>query len=146
MLVDNFIRNFSSWWLLGTRNFGSWGWTMADLSNQYVACGLLGGLISLFFFIGSISRSFARLGVARNLVDGNLKQQWLLWLLGASLFAHVVAFFGVSYWDQMQVAWLVLLALISAATYTILPATAVVPAEMVNNFSIQALKVTNTTR
>jgi hypothetical protein len=35
--------------------------------------------------------------------------------LGSALFAHVVAFVGISYWDQTQVVWYGLLAAISAA-------------------------------
>ena len=37
ILVDNFIRHFSDWWLLGFKYYDSWGWDMWDLSNQYVS-------------------------------------------------------------------------------------------------------------
>ena len=43
------------------------------------------------------------------------KQAWLLWCLGAALFAHVIAYFGIGYFDQMQFAWFALLASISTA-------------------------------
>jgi hypothetical protein len=39
--------------------------------------------------------------------------------LGASLFANVVAFFGISYFDQTIVAWYALLAMIYAATISV---------------------------
>jgi hypothetical protein len=45
-----------------------------------------------------------------------IKQQWLFWLFGTALYANVMAFFGVSYWDQMGAAWLALLAMISVVT------------------------------
>ena len=38
-----------------------------------------------------------------------------MWALGSALFAHVVSFFGISYFDQTIVAWYALLAMISAA-------------------------------
>lgn len=116
-LVDLFIRNFSDWWLLGTKDYDKWGWDMWDLSNQYVAYGLTGGLVTLFFFIAIISRSFGRLGTARKFAGGDRRQEWFLWSLAAALFAHVVAYFGIGYWDQTQDAWFALLAMISAATY-----------------------------
>lgn len=116
-LVDNFIRHFGDWWLLGAKNYNQWGWDMWDLSNQYVGYGLAGGLVTLVFFIAIISRSFGKLGTARKFVEGDRKQEWFLWSLGAALFAHVVAYFGTGYWDQTAVAWYALLALISTATY-----------------------------
>jgi hypothetical protein len=114
MLVDNCIRRFSSWWLLGVKDFGDWGWDMFDTSNQYVAVAENGGLISLVFFIAIISRSFGKLGTARKWISGNRKQEWLLWALGAALFAHVIAYIGISYADQSKFAWYVLLAMICA--------------------------------
>jgi hypothetical protein len=115
MLVDNCIRHFSSWWLIGTKDFGSWGWDMWDLSNQYVSQALTGGLATLVLFIATISRSFGGLGAARKRVEGDRKQEWFLWFLGAALLSNVVAYFGISYFDQTQVAWYALLAFICAA-------------------------------
>ena len=114
-LVDHFIRGFGDWWLLGSRNYDTWGWDMWDLTNQYVAMGLGGGLVTFIYFLAIISRSFRRLGTVRRLVEGDRKQEWFVWSLAAALFAHVVAFFGISYFDQMQVAWFALLAMISVA-------------------------------
>ncbi len=115
VLVDNCIRYFSSWWLIGTKDFATWGWCSADLSNQFVSTALTGGLGALVFFIATISRSFGKLGTARKRVEGDRKQEWFLWSLGAALFANVMAFWGISYFDQTQVAWYALLAFICAA-------------------------------
>ena len=41
-LVDNFIRRFSDWWLIGTRNNADWGYYMWDVDNAYVAAGVGG--------------------------------------------------------------------------------------------------------
>lgn len=117
-LIDVFVRHFFDWWLVGTRDIGSWGWSMWDLSDMYVSKGESGGLISLIFFIAIITRSFGRIGKARKSVQGR-KREWFMWLLGAALYANVMAFFGVSYWDQTAAAWFVLLAIISAATVSI---------------------------
>jgi hypothetical protein len=119
-LVDQFIRHFSDWWLLGIRETASWGWDMWDTQNQYVSVGQSGGLIAFILFIAVISRSFGKLGDARKVVAGDREREWFLWFLGAALFAHVVAFFGVNYFDQTRVAWFISLAMISAATAPIL--------------------------
>ncbi len=114
-LVDQFVKHFSDWWLIGTRDSGSWGWDMWDQQNQYVNIGETGGLAALVLFIAVISGQFARIGNARRTAEGT-KREWLFWFLGAALFANVVAFFGANYFDQSKVAWFILLAMISAAT------------------------------
>lgn len=116
MLVDMFIRHFNDWWLLGVKDYNTWGQDMWDLGNQFVACGFTGGLVTLILFIATISLSFGKLGTARKCSEGDREYEWLLWLLGVSLFAHVVAQFGIGYFDQLQMAWYALLAMITAAT------------------------------
>ncbi len=115
MLVDSCIRHFGDWWLLGFKNYDQWGWDMWDLSNQYVSFALTGGLVTLALFIGVICRSFGLLGKARKFVEGDREKEWFLWCLCAALLSHVVAYFGVVYFDQMQFVWFALLAIISAA-------------------------------
>jgi len=115
MLVDNCIRHFTDWWLLGTKDYANWGWDMFDLCDEYVVRALTGGFLTFFFFIAIICWSFGKIGTARKLAAGNRKQEWLLWALGASMLAHVMAYFGISFFDQTQVEWFMLLAIISVA-------------------------------
>ncbi len=124
-LVDQFITHFFDWWLIGVKETGSWGWGLWDTQNQFVSVGEGGGLIAFILFVAMISRSFARLGNARKAMDGDKKQEWFMWLLSAALFSHIVAFFGVNYFDQTKCAWFLLLAMISAATAPLLGASAV---------------------
>jgi hypothetical protein len=114
-LIDQFINHFSSWWLIGTKDAATWGWDMWDAQNMYVSVGEVGGLVALVFYILVISRSFSRLGKARRRA-ASTKQQWLIWFLGAALFANVVAFFGVNYFDQSRMAWFALISMICACT------------------------------
>jgi hypothetical protein len=125
MLIDQCIRHFTDWWLIGTNAAGTWGWDMWDLSNQFVAEAETGGLLTVICFILVISRSFGRIGKARKAVEGDRNQEWLLWCLGSALFAHTVGYFGVSYFDHTKIAWFALLASIAAATAPILAAQAV---------------------
>ncbi len=116
-LVDNCIRHFSDWWLLGYKNYGSWGWDMWDLSDQYVAVCLTGGLITFIIFIGLLSRSFGGLGMARKRLAAprERKAEWFCWCLGCALLGHVVGWFGCSYMAKMQMTLFALLAMISVA-------------------------------
>jgi hypothetical protein len=116
MLIDNCIRHLSDWWFLGYRNYDQWGYDMWDLSDQYVAYAVTGGMLTLVCFIGILCRSFSIVGTARKRLQGNKKDEWFFWCLGAALLAHVVSYFGIGYFDQMQFAWFALLAIISAAT------------------------------
>ena len=122
MLIDTFVRHFWDWWLIGTDDAINWGFDMWDLSNQFVAEGETGGVIVFVLFIAIISKSFGRIGTARKMVRGNSKKEWLLWLLGAALFSNCVAYFGISYFDQVKISWYVLLVMITVATGPILSA------------------------
>lgn len=124
-IVDLFIRHFWDWWLIGTKDTGSWGFGMWDTQNEFVTVGQSGGLAAFIFFIVMISRAFGRLGRARKAIEGDKKQEWFMWLLGAALFSHIVGFFGVNYFDQTKFAWFLLLVMISAATASILQASTV---------------------
>jgi len=124
-LVDSFVSHVGDWWLLGTDKNGSWGYFMFDTSNQFVEEGVSGGLIALIFFIATITRSFGRIGMARKAVEGSdNRTEWFLWILGSALFANVIAFFGIYYFDQTRVAWFALLAMVSAATAPLLKVSA----------------------
>lgn len=115
-LVDQCIRHFWDWWLIGTKDAGTWAWDMWDSQNQYVQVAESGGLAALVFFIIMIKRMYASLGNARKLVQDSKRQQRIVWLLGCALFAHLASFFGINYFDQARVNWLLLLAAISAIT------------------------------
>jgi hypothetical protein len=117
MLVDQFIRRFGDWWLLGTKTNAEWDFDMWDTANQYVHIGEDAGLFTLLFFVAAIVVSFKYLGIARKASEGNKKQELFFWALGAALFSNVVAFLGIAYFDQTQVAWYALLAMIAATTY-----------------------------
>lgn len=118
-LINEFVNHFSSWWLIGTQSAASWGWDMWDAQDMFVSTGETGGLAALIFFILVISRSFGRLGTARKRAASKA-EEWTIWLLGAALFANVVSFLGVNYFDQVRVAWFVLLSMICATSGTIL--------------------------
>lgn len=114
-LVGNFITHFSDWWLIGTKDNASWGFEMWDISNQYVAEGEVGGLLCFVCIIAVITILFKKIGKRRRFARTR-REEWYFWLLGAALFAHVMAFFGISYFDQTVHSWYALIAMIIVAT------------------------------
>ncbi len=117
MLVDNCIRHFGDWWLIGYRYYGSWGFDMWDLCNQFVVAALTGGLVTLILFIMIYSRGFGAIGTARKQVEGDRHQEWLLWCLGSALFTYVVASFGINYMVHLTMIFFSLLVCVSVATF-----------------------------
>lgn len=115
-LIDNFVRHFGDWWLVGTRDNASWGPSMWDTVNVYVNAGLSGGLVTFFLFIAILVSAYRKIGLARRSAEGDRKSEWFVWALGATMFANTVAFFGISYFDQSAIIWYAFLAMISAAS------------------------------
>ncbi len=114
MLVDTFIRHFSDWWLIGTRDNPNWGFDMWDVDNAYVAAGLAGGLITFIAFIAVLVYAYKRIGKSRRLTGLSRNDEHLVWAIGSCLFANTVGFFGIVYFDQSVLLWCTLLAMVSA--------------------------------
>jgi len=120
MLVDNFIRHFSEWWLIGTRNNAAWGYDMWDVDNAYVGAGVGGGLITFVLFVAILVYAYKRVSMSRKLIANCPRDASLVWALGASLFATTVGYFGIVFFDQSILIWYCLLAMISAtATFAV---------------------------
>jgi len=113
-LVDQCVRHFGDWWLIGTRNNAYWGLDMWDVDNAYVGAGFSGGLITLLLFIAVLVFAFKKLGAVRRMARHDKKTEWFIWALGATLFANTVGFFGIVYFDQSATIWYAVLAMISA--------------------------------
>ena len=119
MLIDGAFRHLGDWWLVGTKSTLAWAdkdQGLFDVTNQYLLVGADGGLLSMLLFIWIIVWAFRYIGVARRSmqkIGESLAKQGLVWALGASLFAHVVSYISVSYFDQNFVNWYLLLAMIA---------------------------------
>jgi hypothetical protein len=125
-LIDQAIRYFNEWWLVGTKVTAHWmptglliDPTKADITNQYLVQGVNGGLITMLLFVLIVVRGFSAVGqTVRALGQENFSQKILMWGMGAALFSHCLSFFSVSYFDQIQVFWYFLMAAIST-TYAV---------------------------
>jgi hypothetical protein len=117
MLINQTIRHFSDWWLLGYKYYDKWDWDMWDTSNLFVSAALAGGLITLVLVIAVFSRCFGAIGRARKRVSGDRQQEWFLWCLGSALFSVMVSSFGIAFLYQSQMLLFALPAFISVATF-----------------------------
>ncbi len=100
-LVDNCIRHFSDWWLLGYKYYNDWGWGMWDLCNQFVAVALTGGLVTLVFYVAIFSRSFGAIGTARKQVRRGPRAGMVSLVPGFSPVCQCGGAFGINYMAQM---------------------------------------------
>jgi hypothetical protein len=125
-LIDLAIRHFGDWWLVGYSYTVRWAppsWQDApgimigpdslDITNHYIMQGLSGGLLGLGLFLAIIVSCFRILGHSLRTQNDSSLEPKLKWALGVSLAAHCTAFMSVSYFDQIQVFWFWLLAVIS---------------------------------
>ncbi len=115
-LIDQAVNHFGEWWFVGTRDTSHWGWNMWDTSNFYVEIAATGGLITLALFIFILVRGFQAVG--SSITIGNRGDAGWIWAAGCALFAHAMAFTGVSYFDQTIVGWYLALAMVVAGYQT----------------------------
>ena len=117
-LIDAFVDHFSEWALVGTSNTMYWGWGLQDTTNQYVAEGVSGGLLTLILFLLLLQASFSSLRRSREVFESMEGPQslWtrLAWGFSVSLAAHCVSFVSVSYFGQTEQFFFSFLALIPA--------------------------------
>ncbi len=119
-LIDTAIKHFNEWWLIGTTytahwmSYASFDPNMADITNQFILEGVNGGIWRMAAFIIILVLCYSGLGKSNLILkDQPMHLRIFSWSLGASLFAHIMSFLSVSYFDQIIVFWYLLLAMIS---------------------------------
>ena len=99
-LFDKFIAYTGEWFLLGTKSTGHWGWGLEDVTNQYVLEGVRGGGIALCIFLVLLVYA-VRIPAKASLTFPSREVSWMYWGICVSVLAHLVAFWGVSYFGQI---------------------------------------------
>lgn len=123
-LVQQAVDHFNEWWLFGTTYTAHWGPSgaviaedpkMMDITNHYIMEGVRGGMLRLTLFVAMLAVSFGSVGrfVKTREVEG-IRQNFVIWALGVSLFAHCVTFLSVNYFDQLILVLFWLLATIAS--------------------------------
>ncbi len=122
-LIETAIKHIDEWWMAGTDythnwtlNSVPWSPDHTDITNYYLRLGVIGGLPLMFLFIAILYKGFSFVGLTlRRLPDLPAEFQFMLWALGAALFAHAVTSISVSYFDQTFVFLYITLACINSA-------------------------------
>jgi len=119
-LIQQAIYHFNEWWLIGSSYTANWSSGQplvgdpnnVDITNEYIAEGLQGGLLRLGLFLAIIVTCFKKVGRAVR-VEADSRAAMLWWAVGVSLSGHCAAFISISYFDQIQVFWFWLWAVIA---------------------------------
>jgi hypothetical protein len=126
VLLDIAFQNLDRWWLAGmpARDTGTWlpytntNTGAVDITNNFLSFGINAGMGALMLLVVLVVVAFSQLGrvmrVTRSAQSSSIGVEPLYWALGVMLFAHVVNWFGVTYWDQTNVLWLLHLAAIGS--------------------------------
>ncbi len=109
MLIDQAIRHFPDWMLLGVKETRSWGLGLEDVTNQFVLEGIQGGFITFVLFCAILFVG-ARAAVRLSLRPGNRPESYLAWGVFVTIIGHCLSFIGVSYFGQIDMIWYLLLA------------------------------------
>lgn len=125
-LIDRFINDYAAWFLIGSDDTSSWFpyqlYTgKADITNQFVADGLNGGILGLILSVALAVRCYQQLGTAlKKARIQSLDKEKMLWCIGSIYTGSIGILFSVTYFDQMHVVWYFFLACIPAVTAVIL--------------------------
>ncbi len=126
-LIDQFVRHFDDWWLMGMslEKTANWAATTldngaVDITNEYIAIGVSAGLITLILFIRLLTKCCQAIGESMRKIradaDYHQQDELLLWGIGSSLVSHIINISSVRYWDQSYVIWYMVLAVVSGMT------------------------------
>lgn len=120
-LIEQAINYIDRWWLAGTRDTADWMPTVlrigdsvgADITNKYIGVAIDGGIWSLTLFVMLFITTFSRIGIGLKYFrqTDDKEGEVVLWALGCTFFSHTVALISVQYWDQLEVAFYLIMAL-----------------------------------
>ncbi len=107
-LIRSAIEHLREWWFAGTdytRHWMPYGVSASedhcDITNQYLFYGVWGGLPLMILFICALWLAFRYVGESLRLKEeAPFEKQFLIWSVGAALFAHAATCVSVAYFEQ----------------------------------------------
>jgi len=121
-LIRSSIEHLYEWWAVGTDYTRHWmasgisaNPNHTDITNHFLAMGIMGGLPLLILFVLVLTTAFRTVGSALRESDARSPEQsFFIWTLGAMLFGQVVNFWSISLFDQSVSFFYLVLAAIGA--------------------------------
>ena len=123
-LIETALEHLNEWWLAGTDVTRHWMFANAndinanhiDITNFYLALGVMGGLPLLLLHIAILTTAFSYVGQGfADSAGGPAPRRFMLWTLGCALLAHAVTSISVSYFDQSFIFLYLTLAAVGSA-------------------------------
>ena len=107
-LIESAFEKVDEWWLFGTDYTRHWMATgvsfspnHADITNYYLGFGVTAGFLAIVLVIMMLLKAFKWVGVVyRAHYDESPSDSFMIWCLGAGLFAHATTSVSVAYFDQ----------------------------------------------
>jgi hypothetical protein len=131
-LLQVAFESLNEWWLAGTDYTRHWmpygvpfSENHADITNYYLEMGIIGGLPLMFLFIMVLAKGFSFVGQTirrTNIVQMDVR--FIVWTLGAALFAQAASFFSITYFDQSFLFLYLNLAAIASMRYAVVVGSA----------------------
>ncbi|WP_424315759.1 hypothetical protein [Haloferula sp.] len=127
-VIDVAIENFSEWAIFGTDHTRHWipggiGSVVGDgrhmdITNYYVAMGVMGGFICMMLVIAMMFKAIKGVvDFANDEESGHsLENKFMVWCFGAALFSHAVSAISIAYFDQSQTFFWMTLAVTASVT------------------------------
>jgi hypothetical protein len=118
-LITQAGLHIKEWWLMGTDYTHDWmpvamDENNVDITNEYIEMGVWGGLPLMLCFIYTIRATFsANRRLFRSFEEAS-DDQFFVWMMGTTVFGHVVTFISVSYFDQTIMFWCLIIAMIAS--------------------------------
>jgi hypothetical protein len=103
-IIDQAIKHFSQWAILGCKDTNSWGWGLGDVTNQFVLEGVRGGFVTLFLFILMLSVGLKNI-LNICLHERQRAKRFMLWSIFVMMLAHCISFLGSSYFGQITMLY-----------------------------------------
>jgi len=127
-LIKQSINHFDEWWFSGTdytRHWMptgvTWNANHTDITNHYLLYGVWAGMPLMLLFIVGLCLAFRYVGETIRLrAYSPNNQQFIIWCLGASLFAYAVTSISVAFFDQSATFLYLIMATIASLRATTL--------------------------
>jgi O-antigen ligase len=119
MLIDLAVENFNEWWLCGYRGVDpGWGpslgmgWT--DITNEYIATGVMYGLLGVIALIGVIVVAIRKLVHLRRSTKDPVLRSWF-WALGTVIVMMAVSFNSCALFSQADMVFYCILGIVGSS-------------------------------
>ncbi|HBG28279.1 MAG: hypothetical protein A2Y10_03195 [Planctomycetes bacterium GWF2_41_51] len=113
-VIDQAVKHFNQWAILGCKSTAHWGWGLGDVTNQFVLEGVRGGFITLVLFIFMLYTALKSI-LKMSINEPFAAKAFLMWSVFVMMVAHCISFLGVSYFGQITMLYYMSLSMVGLA-------------------------------